>query len=55
MKSLNLALSLSALAGAAFASDDVLLDGTVGLGAAAGAQRYNGSYGDNACPTTGPM
>jgi outer membrane protein OmpA-like peptidoglycan-associated protein len=50
MKSMVLALSLAALAGAAFADDTPYLVGSTALGADVGIQRYDGSYGDNSMP-----
>ncbi|HNY30592.1 MAG TPA: OmpA family protein [Fibrobacteria bacterium] len=43
-------LLVSAMAFSAMAEDPVSLDGRIGIGIAGGAQRYNGSYGNNIMP-----
>jgi outer membrane protein OmpA-like peptidoglycan-associated protein len=45
-----LALSLATLSGSVLADEGTFLEGTIGLGAAVGGQRYDGSYGDNTTP-----
>lgn len=50
MKSMVSAIALAVSAGIPFADEAPRLDGSFSLGAGAGIQRYDGSYGDNSMP-----